>query len=170
MGEVYEWAKRNKKALGVAALGTAAAVAMHVGFNTKAFHGHSIYEWRDSVARFAPYLVTSLSYGKAIEMTAEGKKGKGLTIGERAIAYGLGAAAASGLWETTENLSSIHYVYDLLHRMAESVDTGNYIKSRFRGKGLASFGDAAINIAATEAVSYVTCVAKSLRNSRDYMD
>src|SRR3989338_1398851 len=150
MGKVYEWAKRNKKALGWAAGGTAAAVATHFGFDTKAFHSQSLYDITDSTIRFAPYLMTAISYGRALEITAEGKKGRALTTGERMFNYGIGVLVASGLWEGVENLSSIDSAYRVMHGVADSLGHCDYIKSEFPGKGMASIGDAAITLAATE--------------------
>ncbi|HLC77171.1 MAG TPA: hypothetical protein VJH04_03115 [archaeon] len=150
MSKVSEWVNRNKKALGYAVGGTAAAVATHFGLDTRAFHGQSIYDMTDSTARFTPYLFTALSYGRALEITAEGKKGRALTTGERMFNYGIGALVASGLWEGVENLSSIDSAYRVMHGVADSLGHGDYIKSEFPGKGMASIGDAAITLAATE--------------------
>ena len=143
MGKVYDWIESNKKALGWAVGGTAAAVATHFGFDTRAFDGQSLYDMTDSVIRFVPYFATALSYGRAVEITMEGQRGRELTGGERLGAYTIGTLAASGLWECTENLSSFASFYNPAHEVF-----GDYVKSEFPGKGLASLGDTAMNLIA----------------------
>ena len=154
LNKSMDWANRNKKALGWVAGGTAAAVATHLGFDTRAFHGQSLYDMTGSWIRFVPYFATAVSYGKAFEITAEGQKGRELTPRERLGEYAKGALVASGLWEAIENASSIPQIYNALHDGFNAIGHGDYIKNEFPGKGIASLGDFAINLGLTELFAY----------------
>jgi hypothetical protein len=147
-GSIADWVERNKKALGYVAGGAALATAVHLGMDTKMFDGKSIYEMTDSATRFIHYLITSGMWGKALEITFEGKAGRKLTTPEKILTYGLGAFAATGVTEAWENIgSSIDSVHRVLH------DTfGDYAKQEFPGKGLESFNDAAKTIVGTQAL------------------
>src|SRR3989344_9078513 len=144
------WFARNRKPIAYAAGGILGATALHFGFDARAFDGQSIYNMTDSAVRFMPDVGTSLALGRAMEITQESVRPA--TFGEKMLFYCAGAAAASGLWECVENLSSFRQFYETLHNAAESIGRPEFIKDVFPGKGIYSAADAALNIGLTEAV------------------
>lgn len=172
MGKILDWTKRNKKALGIVAGGTAATTAMHLGFDMRAFDGQSLYDMTDSAIRAIPYLTTAVAYGRALEITIEGKRGYVLNPLEKIAVYGIGALAASGLWEGIENVSSIDAAYRMLHNTAEQIGAGDYIKQEFPGKGWETFNDAAKTVVGTQALvagkEYLSRFARRFRRSEQH--
>jgi hypothetical protein len=147
MSKIYDWVRENKKPLGYAAAGVAVPTLLHLGFDTRAFNGQSIYDMTHSTARFVPYVMTATAFGKALKTVKEKDLGRKLTAGENISNYAKGALAATALWEGWENAgSSIDAVYRMLHNTF-----GDYAKQSFPGTGLASLGDAALTVGATTA-------------------
>src|SRR3989344_3206198 len=162
MAKIYEWLKYNNKAVGLVAAGIAVPTLLHLGFDTRCFGGRSLYGMTDSALRFIPYVSTGLAFGKAAQLTYEGRVGREANFLEKIGLYGAGAAAAAGLWEGWENLGSS----DAIHRVLSGAFDG-YAKQDFSGSGMESIGDAAKTIAGTEAVVAGKEYASGMLKSKD---
>ena len=149
MGKISEyvtgWPKRNAKASKYVGAGAAGATALHLGLDSRVFDGQSIYDMTNSATRFAPYIGMALAFGKAVEITMEGQKGKPLSLPEKLGAYTIGALGASGLCEGWEVFGSSGAIHNALHSVV-----GNYAKQDFVGKG--SLSDMAATVAGTDAL------------------
>jgi hypothetical protein len=132
MGKIYNWLddKENQKAIAVAAGGITAATLVHLGLDTRAFDGKSLYDMTESMLRFIPYGISALAMGKANEMRYSNEVGRSLTSREKIHAYLDGAVLSSAITEGWEWAGQ--FIQPQMHAAI-----GDYAKPTFVGQGSA---------------------------------
>src|SRR3989338_10290204 len=88
-GKIYSWLadRKNQKAIATGIGGLAGATLVHLGLDTKAFDGKSLYDMTESALRFIPYGISALAMGKANEMRYSHEVGRELSSREKIHAY-----------------------------------------------------------------------------------